>query len=59
MKEPGSYFEWELQFKAENKAKSSNPITKSKKKRAKCNRLGINDKEFVSFVKNWKKQNKI
>ncbi len=59
MKEPRSYFEWELQFKPKIKAKSSNPITKSKKKRGKCNRLGIIDKEFVSFVKNWKKQNKI
>ncbi len=59
MKEPGSYFEWELQFKPKIKPKSFNLITKTKKKRAKCNKLGINDKEFISFVKNWKKQNKI
>ena len=59
MKEPGSYFEWELKFKPKIKPKSSNPITKTKKKKGKYNRLGINDKEFVSFVKKWKKQNKI
>ena len=53
MKEPESYFEWELQFKPKIKAKSS------KKKREKFNILGIKDKEFVNAVKNWKKQNKI
>ena len=58
MKEPESYFEWELQFKPKIKAKSSDPITESKKKRAKCNRLGIKDKEFINFIKIWKEKNK-
>jgi len=49
-----SYFDWELTFKKGLKSKNSN-VKMAKK--VKVNSIGINDKDFKSFLKNWKDKN--
>jgi len=49
-----SYFDWELTFKKGLKSKNSN-IKMAKK--VKVNSIGINDKDFKLFLKDWKDKN--
>ena len=48
MSKPESYYDWQLKFKIKHK---------DKKKRKGQNKLGIDEKKFNKFIKEWKDKN--
>jgi len=54
VKEPGSFYEWESQFKT-----NSTEANRHKSKKKKVNSIGILKEEFIKILANWKKKNNI